>query len=295
MSETFLGVDAPTATSEAVILGAELATVYPERHPHATGGARAIRAASGRLARFVGNYDFDTGAPFAPWRARIADGGDIHTARADPEGNRRRISDAVSGVLDSGAMPILLGGDDSVVAPFVGGWRDHGPISVVQIDAHLDFRDQVAGESFGYSSPMRRASEMAWVQRIIHIGQRGVGSARPADVGDSLAAGNTIITARELEQEGAAGVADRLAAAERYVIAYDVDGTDPSQIPAVRAPVAGGPGTDDIADLVAALAEHGSACGLVVTEFEPELDPSGTSALALARLVCRALDASLDS
>ena len=182
-----------------------------------------------------------------------------------------------------------------MAAPFVGGWRDHGPVTVVQIDAHLDFRDQVDGESFGYSSPMRRASEMAWVRRIIHVGQRGVGSARPADVQDSLAAGNTIVPARELKQHGAEGVARRLASGERHVIVYDVDGTDPSQLPAVRAPVAGGPGLDDIAELVAALASRGSACGLVVTEFEPELDPSGTSALALARLVCRALDVSLTS
>jgi arginase family enzyme len=46
---------------------------------------------------------------------------------------------------------------------------------------------------------------------------------------------------------------------------------------------------------MAALASRGTACGLVVTEFEPELDPGGTSALALARLVCRALDACLGS
>ena len=55
MTETFLGVGRPTADTEAVIMGAELATVYAGRDPHATGGAAAIRAASGRLARFVGN------------------------------------------------------------------------------------------------------------------------------------------------------------------------------------------------------------------------------------------------
>ena len=92
-------------------------------------------------------------------------------------------------------MPILLGGDDSVAEPFVAGWRDHGPVTVVQLDAHLDFRDEVDGESHGYSSPMRRASEMSWVRRIVHIGQRSVGSARPADVQDSVEAGNVIVRA----------------------------------------------------------------------------------------------------
>jgi agmatinase len=190
-------------------------------------------------------------------------------------------------------MPVLLGGDDSIAAPFVAGWRDHGPITVVQLDAHLDFRDEVHGERHGYSSPMRRVSEMTWVRRIIHIGQRGVGSARPADVQDSLAAGNTIVTARELARQGAGAIADQLTVGEQFVIVYDVDGTSPSQIPAVRAPVAGGPGVDDIGDLIAGLAARGSLRGMVVTEFEPDLDDEGTSALTLVRLISRLLDASL--
>lgn len=295
MTETFMGVGAPADASEAVILGAAMATVYPERHPHATDGPAAIRAASHRLACFAGNYDFDTEAPFAGWRQRIGDGGDINTVRADAEGNRRRITAAVAAVVERGAMPVLLGGDDSVAEPFVAGWRDHGPVTVVQLDAHLDFRDEVAGEAHGYSSPMRRASEMSWVRRIVHVGQRGVGSARPQDVQDSLDAGNTIVRARELAREGAEAVARRLAPGERFVLVYDVDGTDPADMPAVRAPVAGGPGAAVVGDLFAALASRGSLEGLVVTEFEPALDHDGTAATTLVRVLCRALEGRLGS
>lgn len=294
MTSTFLGIGPPTPESEAVVLGAALATVYPNREPHATGGAAAIRRASLRLARFVGHHDFDTNGPFAPWHHRIADGGDIDVAVADPGVNRQRISDAIAEVLGGGAVPVLLGGDDSVAEPFVAGWGDHGPVTVVQIDAHLDFRDEVDGETHGYSSPMRRASEMDHVQRIIHIGQRGVGSARPSDVADSLAAGNVIITSRELRSSGAVAAARRLDPGEAFVIVYDVDGTDPSELPAVRAPVAGGPGIAELGEVIGALVARGRLAGLVITEFEPELDPSDTSALALARLACRALDGRFD-
>jgi agmatinase len=293
MTETFLSVGRPTATSEAVIVGAELATVYADRSPHATGSAAAIRVASDRLTRFVGNYDFDTGLPFAPWTGRVGDGGDIKTARADAEGNRRRITKTIGDIITTERMPILLGGDDSVAIPFVAGWRDREPITVIQIDAHLDFRDDVDGERYGYSSPMRRISEMKWVERIIHIGQRSVGSARSSDVQDSLAAGNTIIPAGELARMDPAVVAERLGAGERYVIVYDVDGTDPAELPAVRAPVASGPGLALIGSLISAFAARGSLEGLVVTEFESELDPGGTCATALARLVCRAMDGRL--
>jgi agmatinase len=293
VTETFLGSRAPSSASRAVVLGAALATVYPGREPHAVDGPAAIRMASRRLAAFAGNYDFDTDAPFASWLPLVGDGGDIDVEPGDAEGNRLRISNAVSAVLDGGAMPLLLGGDDSVAEPFVAAWRDHGPITVVQLDAHLDFRDEVAGESHGYSSPMRRATEMPWVRRIVHVGQRGVGSARPADVHDSLDAGNTIVRARQLAQDGPRAVAGHLLEGERFVIVYDVDGTDPSDIPAVRAPVPGGPGAALVGGLFAALAGRGSLEGLVVTEFEPALDPHGTSAVALVRVLCRALDGRL--
>jgi agmatinase len=293
MSDTFMGVGAPTSHSEAVILGAAMATVYPDRDPHATGGAAAIRAASRGLARYAGNHDFDTGRPFAAWRGRIGDGGDINTVRADADGNRRRITNAVGAIVARHAMPVLLGGDDSVAEPFVAGWRDHGPVTVVHIDAHLDFRDEVAGESHGYSSPMRRASEMEWVRRVIHVGQRSVGAARPSDVQDSLAAGNVIITAAELARTGTERVAERLEPGERFVIVYDVDGTDPTDIPAVRVPVPGGPSLPVIGRLVAALGARGLFEGLVVTEFDPELDFHDLSASELARLTCRMLDVRL--
>jgi arginase family enzyme len=48
-----------------------------------------------------------------------------------------------------------------------------------------------------------------------------------------------------------------------------------------------------IGDLFAAIAGRGSFQGMVVTEFEPELDRDGTSAMAIARVLCRALEARL--
>jgi agmatinase len=293
MAERFLDAGPPGAATVAVVLGAPEATAYPGRTAHATGGPAALRAASRRLVPFVGNHDFDSDTVFAAWHARLADGGDVPTRAGDAVGNRERIASAVSDILARPALPIVLGGDDSVAEPFLAAWRGSGPVTVVQVDAHLDFRDEVEGEQHGYSSPMRRASEMAWVRRVIHVGQRGVGSARPADVEDSLAAGNTIITARELRRAGVEAIAAGLDPDEPYVIVYDVDGTDPADIGAVRAPVAGGPGAALVGDLFAALAARGTFGGMVVTEFEPELDAAGTAALALVRVICRALGAAL--
>jgi agmatinase len=293
VSASFLGAGPVAPGKQAVVVGAAMATPYENRGPHATGSPAAIREASQRLARFIGHHDFDTGAPFAPWLDGLADAGDVQTVPSDPAGNRQRIEVAIAGILSGGAIPVVLGGDDSVAIPFAASWRDHGPISVVHLDAHLDFRDEVGGNRFGYSSPMRRASEMPWIRRIVHMGQRGVGSARPHDVRDSLAAGNTIVTARELAAAGAEEAAVNIEPGEPFIIVLDVDAIDPAQVPAVRAPVAAGPSVPFVADLFTELGQLGSLRGLVITEFEPDLDASGTSALILVRLISRLLDAAL--
>ncbi len=277
----------------AVILGAAVASPYPGRTPHATKAPDAIRIASHRLARFVGHHDFDIDGPFAAWHDRVADGGDLGTHPRAAEHNRGLITNGVRGVLADGALPILLGGDDSTDIPFVAAFEGQGPVSVVQIDAHLDFRDEVDGFTFGYSSPMRRASEMSFVRRVVHIGQRGVGSARLSDVQDSLAAGNTIVTARELASRGITPVAMTLDPGERFVVVLDVDGIDPAELPAVRAPVSSGPSVATVTELLVALIRRGTFRGMVITELEPSLDVNGLSARIVARLICRVLDAAL--
>jgi arginase family enzyme len=83
-------------------------------------------------------------------------------------------------VLDRGAVPFLLGGDDSLPIPMLEAFGAHRGkrLTILQIDAHIDWRDEVGGERLGLSSTMRRASEMGHVERIIQVGQRGIGSAR---------------------------------------------------------------------------------------------------------------------
>lgn len=58
------------------------------------------------------------------------------------------------------------------------GGRD--PFTVLKVDAHIDWREEVQGVRLGLSSTMRRASEMGWIARIVQIGARGTGSAHVA-------------------------------------------------------------------------------------------------------------------
>jgi agmatinase len=284
---------APCADLEALAapfaaLGAPFGVPYTIRNVHygASDAPAAVRASSARFGRMLEHYDLDLGGtPFdgKPWP--IVDLGDVAADPRDLSGNARRVTEAVAGVVARGAVPIVLGGDDSISALAIRGGEQAGPLTVVQIDAHIDFRDEVGGERGGYSSPMRRASEMAWVERIVHVGTRGLGSARPRDVEDTLAAGNVIITAREVREKGIEHALGQLREQARYYVVLDCDGLDPSVAPGTSVPSPGGLLYQEAADLFVGLAQRGRIVGMNVAEHYPALDVNGITSLVIARLI----------
>ena len=295
---TFLGLPAlgedPSETQPAVaILGIPFGVPYPA--PGHTAGCAdapaAIRARSRRLANFADHHDFDLDAPMLVGTPplRVVDAGDVDGTPEDGPGNSARAQSTVRSLLAAGAVPIVLGGDDSVPIPILRAYSDGEPLTVLQVDAHLDFRDEVAGVRDGYSSTMRRAAEMGHVERIVQVGLRGVGSARTSDVADARAAGNLLVTARELRARRVERLLEQLPDRGRVFIAFDLDGLDPSVAPAVSGISPGGLSYDEAGDLLGGVAERCRIVGAAFTEFVPVLDVNGVTALVVVRLVMRLL------
>ena len=165
------------------------------------------------------------------------------------------------------------------------------PLTVVQIDAHIDWRDEVAGERFGYSSTMRRASELAQVEAIVQVGARGPGSARTADVDAARAWGADIVTAREVHRGGVAAVLDRIPRRRPLYLAVDVDGLDPALMPGVLLPAFGGLGYTQMVELIHGLETRAPIAGVSFVEYVPAADPAGRGAQAAARLATNAIAA----
>ncbi len=96
------------------VLGVEHCSAYPDQSSsgHAL-AADAIRAASQEDAALVEHWDFDLGGPIA-----CADWGNVETVIGDSIGNRVRIEQKTREVLAQSAVPILIGGDDSVPIRF---------------------------------------------------------------------------------------------------------------------------------------------------------------------------------
>lgn len=270
------------------VLGIPYGVPYTVRNlaPSVADAPRAIRERSARFGRMLGHHDFDLGGALAELDdLAIADCGDVPADPRDLPGSAARATEAVRRVLAAGAAPIVLGGDDSTTALALRAFEGHGPLHILQIDAHIDYRDEVDGIRDGYSSPMRRAAEMPWVSRIVHCGARGVGSARPDDVRATLARGNAIITARDVRRAGVDRVLAEFPPGANYYVAFDCDGMDPSVMPGTSAPLPGGLAFDDAVDLMTGLARRGRVVGINFAEHYPSLDSNGITALAIVRLI----------
>ena len=293
-------INAPTQT-DLSSLQADIAVLgVPYGIPYGMAGVAssssstpaAIRQQSARSGQFIEHYDYDLGGPLLNGRAiRIVDCGDVPGDPLDIPGNVRQAQEAVETILDRGAVPIVLGGDDSIPIPVLRAYKHHGPLVLVQIDAHIDFRHEIDGVTEGYSSPIRRASEMAWVEHIVQIGMRGVGSARASDVEDALAAGNTIVTAREVHDAGVSALLSRIPEGANYFITLDCDGLDPSIMPSVGAPVPGGLTFFQTVDILHGLAKRGRIAGMDLVELVPTLDVNGISSLTASRFILNLIGA----
>jgi agmatinase len=249
-------------------------------------GAESIRKMSQRLGSLIAHYDFDLeGDLFGGRDLRVVDCGNVDLTSPDEVQNRKRAERAVRQLLERGAIPLILGGDHATTIPILKAYEGRGPICVVQIDAHLDFRDEVGGAREGYSSPMRRASEMPWVQSIAQVGMRGMGSARTREVDEARAYGSIIVRAEELHRFGVEDLLRKIPRSENYYITLDADGLDPAIAPGVDAPAPGGVTYYQMVGLMRGLAQMGHIVGADFVEFAPDLDLNGRTGFLLARLI----------
>ena len=239
------------------------------------------------------HYDWDLGGPLLDGRdITIVDCGNVTADMANHKVHYERAEQAARAILEAGATLITIGGDHGIPIPVMRALEvKGGPITLAHVDAHLDWRDEVNGEPEGYSSPIRRAAEMPWFDRIVQIGMRGVGSARTAEVEDARAYGCDIITAYEMHEMGIAAVLDRIPDGGPYYLTIDADGIDPTIMPAVLAQTPGGLDWLQTRQLIHGLVKKGRVLGMDLVEIAPSHDVGEITLVHAVRLICNFIGA----
>lgn len=294
---TFLGleacVDIGALTAPIAIVGAPCATPYRAVGAYCRNAPDALRKASAAMAFNIERHDFEAGGPVFPSRdVRAADCGNLAFDETEPARNRAVIREAVGTILGRGAIPIVLGGDDSIPIPMLQAIGDNAgerKFTILQIDAHIDWRDIHMDEREGLSSTMRRASEMPHIERIVQVGARGIGTASTQDYEDARAWGVEFVTAQELHAGGPATVENLIPQGSDIIICIDADAIDPALMPGVIGRAPGGLTYFQIVELIRMAASRGRIRAMDFVEFMPERDVDGLGALTFARLVTTAL------
>ena len=217
----------------------------------------------------------------------------------------RRLAARISGELDAGHTPLILGGDCSLLIGAGLALRPHGRHGLIHLDGHTDFRHpgnstecfSLAGEDLAAAvglhwpaiagldggGPYFRPAD------TVHIGCRD-DDEYLAEASEVIA---QVIPARWASENGAVTVAELALATvdtgqlDGYWLHLDVDILDPAYMPAVDSPATGGLSPAELTALLAALAPR--ATGAQVTVFDPDLDPGGRYATVLTGILATGL------
>jgi agmatinase len=249
-----------------------------------TNAPTAVRQATDRALRSPERYDFDLGGSIMDNQPiRMVDCGDI-TGDARHLGSHYEAAEAVvRKIVALGGMPLIIGGDHGVPIPVLRALDHLGPITLIQIDAHLDWRDEVNGVRDGYSSPIRRAAEMAHIKEIFQIGLRANGSARQEEVDAALAYGAHLIPAHQLHEVGMEAVLKGIPDGGNYYITCDADGVDPTIMPAVKGPALDGVTYSEMRKLIHGLVKKGRVVGMDIVEITPQKDLNNITSMTACR------------
>ena len=253
----------------------------------------ALRLYTGYADETRHHFDWDLGGPLLDGRdIEVVDCGNVTADMGDHTAHYQRAEAAARKIFAAGSTLISIGGDHGIPIPVMRALENTRElITLVHVDAHLDWRHDVNGETEGYSSPIRRASEMDWFGPIVQMGLRGVGSARIGEVEDARAYGADLITAYELEDIGMDAVLDRIPDGGPYYLTIDADGLDPRIMPAVLAQTPGGLGWYQIRKLIHGLVNKGRVLGMDLVEIAPSYDVGHVTLVYAERLICNFMGA----
>jgi agmatinase len=196
----------------------------------------------------------------------------------------RQIRDGVAAELVRGMFPVLLGGEHTVTVPAVQACLAQYPdLHVVQIDAHLDLRQEYEGNENSHACVMRRLADMG-----VPFTQIGIRSFSKEEYELVQAKGWQPFYMHRIRSE-ADWIAQVCAGIKGPVyFTCDVDGLDPAIIPATGTPEPDGLTWRETIDLLRALAAHHRIVGMDFVEFSPR-PGAEHAAFTVAKLIYRTL------
>lgn len=262
-------------------------------------GMRGAGEGPAALRRSMGNL----GDGFLPhmhvgvaWRRELVavDYGDAPIDILSVERSMPPVRRMVREIAETGAIPIVIGGDHSLEYPNVAGVADvYGKrnVGVIHFDAHFDAGDPISGHLISHAQPIRRLVDEGHIlgRNYIQVGLRGYW---PDEDGFRWMRENQFRyhTMAEIERDGWDVVMTRVLdeandGPEYLYISFDIDVLDPAYTPGTGTPEPGGLTPREVFPLVRNLCTENNLVGFDLVELNPLVDPGYTTVLNANRIV----------
>lgn len=262
-------------------------------------GMRGAGEGPAALRRSMGNL----GDGFLPhmhvgvaWRRELVavDYGDVPIDILSVERSMPPVRRVVREIAETGAIPIVIGGDHSLEYPNVAGVADvYGKrnVGVIHFDAHFDAGDPISGHLISHAQPIRRLVDEGHIlgRNYIQVGLRGYW---PDEDGFRWMRENQFRyhTMAEIERDGWDVVMTRVLdeandGPEYLYISFDIDVLDPAYTPGTGTPEPGGLTPREVFPLVRNLCTENNLVGFDLVELNPLVDPGYTTVLNANRIV----------
>jgi agmatinase len=203
----------------------------------------------------------------------------IHTAdpvieKTSPERMTRLVHDTIYKFLDDGKFVVTLGGEHSVTIGAVQAFAEQIPgLSVLQIDAHTDMRQEYEGSRFNHACVMARVREIC---PFVQVGIRSMDvKEKPYLLKDR------IFFAKDIVGGNSSWIDEVIEKLNYHVyVTIDLDGFDPSIMPATGTPEPGGLSYFDVINLMRKLIVEKKLLGFDVVELCPQENIKASDFLA---------------
>ncbi len=229
----------------------------------------------------------------------VVDYGDAAVDPLSIEASMEPIRSLVREIAEVGAVPIVLGGDHSILWPDAAGVADvygAGKVGVVHFDAHPDCANNLLGHPVSHATPIRRLIEDEHIpgRNFIQIGLRS--AIGPDDELFAWMREHNLRThfMAEIDRRGfntvlEQAIGEALDGPDYVYLSLDIDVLDPAFAPGTGTPEPPGLTNRELLPAIRRICHETPVVGMEVVEVAPHLDPGYTTTMNARRAIFEAL------
>lgn len=277
-----------------------LGVPYDLGAPGAHGSREAPSAIRQRSLDFSYVRDFATGRP-AGWfdadrQLRILEGisfadyGDVFVDYGEAQAAFfERLGGVIDTILDSGSVPLVLGGDPSVSWPVTERLQRRSELSLLRLGACTGFSPTAPSGPANAAGIATRLCELDGVHRLLHVGCRGYREEEPDElyVPDRV----KISSVTDYRRRGLEASLAALPESVPVYIDLDMNVLDPPCVPGACEPVPGGFDLGELKSILHAVAASRELAGLGIAGLSPDRDHNFITSITVCHLILATLGA----